>query len=68
MENLKMKRNEVFKTSFIEADNHVSFYENKTPLQRLQDACYIINHIFQVAPTHKVDRAILTTKKHAKSV
>ena len=46
MSTFKLNQQVVQKTSFKDADDHVSFYENKTPYQRLENACFIINQIF----------------------
>ena len=46
MENFKMNRTVVSKSTFKEADDHVTFYKDKTPLERLNYACDIINSIF----------------------
>ncbi|MEC4051016.1 hypothetical protein OX284_016390 [Flavobacterium sp. SUN046] len=40
-----MERSVVSKSSFQEADDHTSFYKDKTPLERLNSACHIINTI-----------------------
>lgn len=66
MENYRMDRTVVSKSSFKEADDHVTFYKNKTPLERLNAACFIINSIFNVTPNTKVDRKITFARKHVK--
>lgn len=66
MKIIKMNRSVVTMSSFEEADDHVSFYLDKTPLQRLNCACFIINSIFNVTPLEKVDRNITFTRKHVK--
>jgi hypothetical protein len=65
MENLRMNRVAVSKSSFEEADNHVSFYLKKTPLERLNYACSIIYTIFNSSPEKKVDRAVFSARKYA---
>ena len=35
MHDFKMDRTVISKSSFEEADDHVTFYKNKTPLERL---------------------------------
>jgi hypothetical protein len=65
MENFKMNRAVVNKSTFAEADDHVSFFINKTPLERLHHACDIINSIFNSAPNLKVDRTFVSKRKHA---
>ena len=68
MEDYKMDRSFVSSSTFVEADDHVTFYKNKTPLERLNAACFIINNIFQVNPTTKIDKKITSKRKHAKLI
>jgi hypothetical protein len=66
MENFKMDRTVASKLTFEEADDHVSFYKDKTPLERLNYACDIINSIFDIKPNQKMDRTLTFSRKHAK--
>ncbi len=68
MENFRMDRTVVSKSTFEEADDHVTFYKDKTPLERLNYACDIINSIFDSSPEKKVDRTVFSSRKHAKSI
>jgi hypothetical protein len=68
MKSIRMNRKIVAKSSFEEADNHVAFYENKTPLERLNYASDIINSVYGTKSTDKVDRTVVTSRKHAKSI
>ena len=68
MENYKMDRTTVSKSTFKEADDHATYFKDKTPLERLNYACDIINSIFNSNPNLKVDRSIITYRKHAKSI
>ncbi len=68
MDNYRMDRTIVSKSSFAEADDHVTFYKDKTPLQRLNYACDIINSIFDSTPEKKVDRTFFSSRKHAKPI
>lgn len=68
MKTIKMDRNIVSKSSYLEADDHVSFYKDKTPLERLNYACDIINSIFDSKPEQKVDRTVISSRKHAKLI
>ena len=43
-----MDRSVVSHSTFNEADDHVTFYKDKTPLERLNHACFIINSIFNL--------------------
>ena len=63
-----MDRSVVSKSSFEEADDHVTFYNDKSPLERLNFACDIINSIFNSTPEQKVDRTIISARKHAESI
>lgn len=66
METIRMDRTVVSKSTFAEADDHVTFYKDKTPLERLNYACGIINSIFKVNRFHKVDRTITFVRTHVK--
>jgi hypothetical protein len=68
MDNFRMNRRIVSKSSFEEADDHVTFYKDKTPLERLNYACDIINSIFDSNSKKKVDRTIFSSRKHAKPI
>jgi len=68
MENIRMDRSVVSKSSFVEADDHVTFYNDKTPIERLNYACDIINSIFDSSPEKKVDRTIFSARKHAERI
>lgn len=63
-----MKRAIISKSSFEVADDHVTYFKNKTPLERLNHACDIINSIFNTNTNLKVDRTIISSRKHAKSI
>ena len=63
-----MDRTVVAKSTFEEADDHVTFYNDKSPLERLNYACDIINSIFNSNPEKKVDRTIVTSRKHAEII
>ncbi len=63
-----MDRSVVSKSSFEEADDHVTFYYNKTPMERLYYVCDIINSIFDSSPEKKVDRTIFSARKHAERI
>lgn len=68
MEDIRMDRSVVSKSSFEEADDHVTFYTNKTPMERLYYVCDIINSIFDSSPEKKVDRTIFSARKHAERI
>jgi hypothetical protein len=68
MDNYRMDRTVAAKLTFEEADDHVSYYKDKSYNERLNNACFIINHIFQVTPKTKLDRTITDKRKHDKSV
>ncbi|MEO8172521.1 MAG: hypothetical protein ABI581_05545 [Sediminibacterium sp.] len=44
--------------TFEEADDHVGYWANKTELERLNAACFIINQIFGVTPATKIDFSV----------
>lgn len=68
MDEIKMDRTVVAKLTFEEADDHVTFYNDKTPLERLNYACDIINSIYNSTPNQKVDRTIFSSRKHAEFI
>ena len=63
-----MDRSVAAKLTFDEAHDHVTFYNDKSPLERLNFACDIINSIFNSSPEQKVDRTIISSRKHAESI
>ena len=68
MENFRMDRTVASKSTFEEADDHVTFYKDKSYAVRLNHACFIINQIFGVTPDTKIDKTLIQKRKHAKSV
>lgn len=58
-----MDRSFVQKLGLDEAGDHVSFWEDKTPLERLNAACFIINQIYGVTPQTKVDKTLVVVRK-----
>lgn len=66
MDSVRMDRTLVSISSFEEANDNVTFYIDKTPLERLNYACSIINSIFNVTPLEKVDRSVTFARKHVK--
>ncbi|WP_396183491.1 hypothetical protein [Flavobacterium sp.] len=63
-----MNRSVASKLTFEEADDHVTFYNDKTPIERLNYVCDIINSIYNSSPDQKVDRTIISSRKHAESI
>lgn len=63
-----MDRRVAAKLTFEEADDHVTFYNDKTPIERLNYVCDIINSIYDSSPDQKVDRTIISSRKHAESI
>lgn len=68
IDDYKMNRSFVSKYTFKKADNHVTYFVKKTPQERLNYACDIINSIYNSSPDHKVDRTIISSRKHAESI
>lgn len=46
-----------------EADDHVTYWNDKTESERLDAACFIINQIFDVTPKTKIDFTITDKRK-----
>lgn len=63
-EEYKMNRSVLSSSSFEEADNHVAYWQNKTPIERLNGACFIINNLFNVTAATKIKKNIITSRKH----
>ena len=59
----KMKRSVISALSFEEADNHVEYWQNKTPMERLNAACFIINNLFNLTAATRMQKDILTARK-----
>jgi len=60
----QLDRNELKAMSFAEADNHVTYWEDKSMDERLNAACFIINQIFNVTPSSKIDLRFTDKRKH----
>ena len=63
-DNFRMQRTTVTSTSFEDADDHVTYWLDKTPLERLNAACFIINNLFSVTATTRVKKDIVISRKH----
>jgi len=59
----KLDRNHVTAMSFEEADDHTTYWLDKTEDERLNAACFLINQLYGVTPHTKVDRTILDHRK-----
>ncbi|MFP5039728.1 hypothetical protein [Parasediminibacterium sp. JCM 36343] len=60
----KLDRTAVTALSFEQADDHTSYWQDKTPNERLNAACFLINQIYGVTAQTKVDRTVITCRKH----
>ena len=60
----KLDRKILKSTSFAEADDHVTYWNNKSEGERLNAACFIINQIFGVTSSARVDKSITDKRKH----
>lgn len=60
----KLDRNVLKAMSFDQADDHVSYWEDKSMNERLNAACFIINQIFNVTPSSKIDFRFTDKRKH----
>lgn len=50
--------------TFDEADDQVEYWDKKSEYDRLNAACFIINQIFGVSSSDKVDFAFTDKRKH----
>ncbi len=64
-EDFKMDRTIAIAQTYQEADNHTQFWDDKTPMERMNAACFIIYNIYGTKQQTKVDRTIITQRKHA---
>jgi hypothetical protein len=60
-----MDRTVLRSMTFEQADDHVSYWNNKTNTERLNAACFIINQIFNTTPFDKIDLTITDKRKHS---
>ena len=59
----KIDRSFVTAMSFEEADDHTTYWLDKTEDERLNTACFLINQLYGVTAQTKVDRTILDHRK-----
>lgn len=50
--------------SFEEADNHYGTWKDKSCSERLDAAFYLINMVYGVRPSTKLDRTVFSKRKH----
>ena len=60
----KMDRSELRSMTFEEADDHVTYWNNKTEEERLNAACFIIHQIFGTSAKDKIDLRVIDKRKH----
>lgn len=63
-EKYRLDRKLLKSASFAEADDHVTYWKNKSEEERLNAACFIINQIFDVTPSTKMNKSITDKRKH----
>ena len=64
MEKYKLDKKTVSKATFSEADTHVLHTQKLSTTERLNQACFIINNIYNVTPETKIDKLYVTKRKH----
>jgi hypothetical protein len=62
----KLDRTVLQLMTFEEADDHITYWKNKTETERLNAACFLINQIFGTSPDDKIDLRFTDKRKHAK--
>ncbi len=60
----KLDRTVLQSMTVAEADDHVTYWNNKSESERLNAACFIIYQIFNVSPSDKVDLRFTDKRKH----
>ncbi len=51
------------RSSFVNEQEFINYYKTKTPHERLQAACLLINEVYNVTSETKVDRTIFSSRK-----
>ena len=51
------------RSSFANEQEFINYYKTKTPYERLQAACLLINEVYNVTAETKVDRTIVSSRK-----
>ena len=64
-EEYKLDRTTIKSMKLEEADDHVTYWNNKSETKRLNAACFIIHQIFGTSPKDKVDLNFIDKRKHA---
>jgi len=59
----KLDRTVLQSTTVEAADDHVTYWDDKTEYERLNAACFIINQIFNVGPFEKIDLKFTDKRK-----
>lgn len=68
MEKYKLDRKTVSKATFSEANTHVLHTRKLSTVERLNQACFIINNIYNVTPETKIDKLHVTKRKHGSTI
>lgn len=50
-------------TTAAEADDHVTYWTDRSLRERLEAACYLINQAYGTTPQTKLDRAVFSKRK-----
>lgn len=61
----KMDRSELRSMTLEEADDHVTYWNNKSEEERLNAACFLIHQIFGTTPGDKVNISFFDKRKHS---
>jgi len=59
----KLDRHHVTAMTFEEADDHTTYWLDKTEDERLNTACFLINQLYGVTAQTKVDKTIFDHRK-----
>ncbi len=51
-------------TTFEEADNHYYYWKDKSYDERIDAAFFLINQVYKITSSTKVDRTIFSKRKH----
>ena len=61
----RLERSKLKSMTVEEADDHVTYRNDKTEEERLNAACFIINQIYGTTPLDKIDFTYTTKRKHS---
>lgn len=65
-ENSRMDRNVFAQQTFAEADDHTTYWKDKSPGERLRAAFELTNRVYGTTNEKRLDRTVFSMNKHKK--